>query len=296
MKSLKYILGLALSVLLVTSCASKWPYYTVTNDDVTFEISGNTYSLNADETPIVIKIQRGVANEAVSIPLTLVDDYGIYNLSTSKVDFAAGEYVKTVTLSYTYTGLIPGTEYTFTLKFPESQAGAGCFYEFDGNGMMQLEYEDYKTVEYEVFWYVDLSAMAFTYRVGSLNDDCDATDVKLMRAKNTKNYYKFCVFGVGGNFTELEFKNNGDESISVAKYAGYNENVTVNTSTNRAVYNASVAGSTYSFTTRVANCGVYGSGNVEIQSGDEIEMEGWIQRDGSYWPNSYNTYRDYYVD
>ena len=48
---------------------------------------------------------------------------------------------------------------------------------------MQLEYEDYKTVEYEVFWYVDLSAMAFTYRVGSLNDDCDATDVKLMRAK-----------------------------------------------------------------------------------------------------------------
>ena len=296
MKSLKYILGLVLSVLFVASCASKWPYYTVTNDDVTWEMEGNTYSLNADQTPIVVKIQRGVATEAASVPLTLVDDHGIYTLSTSKVDFAAGEYVKTVTLTYEYGGLVPGTEYTFTLKFPDSQAGAGCYNEFAGNGMMQLEYEDYKAVEYEVFWYVDLNAMAFTNRVGSIDEACDATDVKLMRAKNTKNYYKFCVWGTGGNFTELEFKNNGDETMSVAKYAGYNEDVTVNTSTNRAVYTANVSGSVYSFTTRIANCGIYGSGNVEIQSGDEIEMEGWIQKDGSYYPNSYNTYRDYYVD
>ncbi|MBR5074957.1 MAG: hypothetical protein IKX26_06980 [Bacteroidales bacterium] len=296
MKSLKYVLGLVLSVLLVTSCASKWPYYTVTNDDVTWELEGNTYSLNAEETPIVITIQRGVATEAASVPLTLEDTHGIYTLTPSKVDFAAGEYVKTVTLTYQYAGLTPGTEYTFNLKFPDSQAGAGCYNEFAGNGMMQLEYEDYKDVEYEVFWFVNASATAFTYRIGSIDEACDVTEVKLMRAKSTKNYYKFCVWGTGGNFTELEFKNNGDESITVSKYAGYNENITLNTSTNRAVYTATVAGHTYSFTTRIANCGVYGSGNVEIQTGDEIEMEGWVQKDGAYYPNSYNTYRDYLVD
>ena len=290
MKLIKYGFGLLLSVLLVTSCASKWPEYKVVNEDVSWEAEGNTFSLDADQTPIVVNVVRGVATEAVSVPVTLTDDYGVYTISASKVDFAAGEYRKSITLTYDYSTLTPGTEYTFTLALPESMAGAGCYFEYAGNGMMQLEYEDYLDIDYEVFWYVNLSAMAFTYRIGSVDEYLDATTAYLQKAKNTENYYKLVLFD---ETAKVEFKNNGDETISVAKYTGYNEPITVNTSSGRFVFTASAGGHTYTFTMRIANCGVYGGSEPLIHADEEIELEGWIQRDGSYYPNSYNTYQDF---
>ena len=293
MKLIKYGFGLLLSALLITSCASKWPSYTVTNEDVSFESEGTTFSLSAAETPLTIKIVRGVATEAISVPLTLNDDHGVYTLGASKVDFAAGEYSKTVSLTYDYSLLAPGTEYTFTLSLPQSMAGDGCYYEFAGNGMMQLEYENYKDVEYEVLYYVNTALMAWAIRVGSVDEYLDATKAYLQLAKMTENYYKIVLFD---ETCPVEFKNNGDETISVAKYTGYNEPITVNSSTGRFVMTASAGGHTYTFTMRIANCGVLGSGAVKIASGDEIEFEGWIQRDGSYYPNAYNTYQDFLVD
>jgi hypothetical protein len=72
--------------------------YTPDNNNVTFEMSSASYSLEGQ--PIVIKINRGVANDAISIPLTLTDAHGVYTMNKKSADFAAGEYTTEVQLSY----------------------------------------------------------------------------------------------------------------------------------------------------------------------------------------------------
>lgn len=299
MKLIKYGFGLLLSVLLFSCGSNKWwEDYKLTNEDVTWESAGETFSLNTQETPIVISIQRGVATEALSVPITLVDEHNVYTINTSKVDFAAGEYVKSITLTYKYADLVPGTEYIFTLKLPESLAGAGCFYKYAGNGMMALEYEDYKEMEYELFYSVNTTSMSWNIRAGSLNEDFDATTVKLMRAKGTNCYYKVCLYGDENGFTEFEFKNNGDGSITFAKYAGYNENVKVDSQGRACLTKELAIGDTYDFTVRQDYWYNYGAAETgpEIMSGDEFEIYSWIKKNGSSWPNSYNTYQILYVD
>lgn len=292
MKIFKYGLGLLLSVMLLSSCETKWPTYTTTNEDVTWELSSKTYSLQANETPIEINIQRGVATEALTVPITLTDPHNVYTLSTNNVSFAAGEFKKTITLTYSYAALVPGTEYTFDLNFNKNLAGPACYSTMSGNGMMQLEYEDYSTLSPYAFYYVNATATAWDIRAGSLDENWDACKFIVQRAKGTTAYFKLVLKEGSTTACEIEFKDNGDESISMDKYAGYNEWATAwNASTRRLTYNAYVGGSTFFFTLRADNC----SEDMTKGAG-YVEFEGWIQKDGAYWPNSYNTYRDYDVD
>ena len=286
MKIFKYGLGLLLSVMLLSSCESKWPYFTPTNEDVTWELSEKTYSLQANETTIEITIQRGVATEALTVPITLTDPHNVYKVSTNSVNFAAGEFKKTITLTYNYAALTPGVEYTFDLTFSQAMAGPACSNVMKGNGMMELVYEDDCEFYPDVFWFVNATATAFTYRIGSLDENWDACKFMVQKAKGTTSYYKLVLKEGSTTACEVEFKYNGDETITIDKYSGYNEWANAwNASTRRLNYYAYVGGSAFYFTLREANC--------SADMATYIEFEGWIQKDGGYWPNSYNTYRDY---
>lgn len=294
MKIFKYGLGLLLSVMLLSSCESKWPYYTTTNEDVTWELSSKTYSLQAEETPIEITIQRGVATEALSVPITLTDPHNVYTVNTNTVNFAAGEYKKTIVITYSYAALTPGTEYTFDLSFNNSLAGPGSFSTMKGNGMMKLQYEDWSTATPYVFWYVDLNAMAFTYRMGSINEECDATTFKVQLAKGTTSYFKIIAFdSPGGTPAEVEFKDNGDGSITLDKYAGYNETATKwDASQRRLEVDAIVNGNKYHFTIAENYCMDFDM----TKGGGYMEFGGWITKNGNNFPNQYNSYRDYIIN
>ena len=173
MKLIKYGFGLLLSVLLVTSCASKWPEYKVTNEDVSWNTDAFGFGMDEAETPIVVKLQRGVANEALEVPITLTDEHGVYSVSPSKVSFAAGEYEKSVTLTYDYSALEPGVEYIFKLSFNENLAGHGSFSVVEGNGKMLLQYEDYAAGYYSGRWEVNTAVMAFEWIDGPYVSDLD---------------------------------------------------------------------------------------------------------------------------
>ena len=287
MKLIKYGFGILLSVLLV-SCASKWPEYTVTNEDVSWESSGTTYGLSADETPITITIQRGIATEAVSVPFTFNDTEGVYTVSASKVDFAVGEYSKTITLSYDYSTLTPGTEYTFTLAFDKSLAGDGSFYEFNGNGMMALQYEDYLTGTYPYTY--AYGGGLHIWRMGAFLEELDGTEVKLELAKGTDNYYRVTCF----NGMTLEFKSMGDGTIDVAKYTGYNESISQMYSGGEFAIYHKIGGVQYIF-----DCmGPYSfweddSGDltrVKIQAGDRFFLYAWTAQGGSWMNGGYALY------
>jgi hypothetical protein len=297
MKLIKYGFGLLLSVLLV-SCASKWPEYTVVTEDVSWESDGDTYSLDAEETPITISLQRGIANEAISVPITLNDKYGAFTLSTSKVDFAVGEYKKTITLTYDYSTLVPGTDYTFTLEFDKGLADAGCYYAFNGNGMMQLIYEDYKTGTYDYYVY---KSGSWIYEDGCILPEFADTKAKLERAKGTTAYYRLTIYGD----LVVEFKTDGEGSIIVKKYSGYNEPISYNSSNNRfTAYWGE--GNMYYFQCLLDYSGLYVDDSAmeyitseEIQSGNDIEITGWLKKSDAYVPFpsiTSNTYQEILID
>ena len=288
MKLIKYGFGLLLSVLLVTSCATKFPEYKVVNEDVSWESDGTTYSLSADETPITITIQRGVATEPVSVPFTLTDDYGVYTPSATKVDFAAGEYSKTITLSYNYSDLTPGTEYKFTLSFNDQLAGAGCFSEFAGNGMMALEYEDYLDGYYAITYaYGPFRVL----REGAFVEELDDTPIKLQLAKGTTEYYKLIFLN---KQVELEFKAvcEDEGNIEVKKYTGYNTGLRALTGGEFAFYyNGSDGQYYFDFApgySDLENDSGYLSTPV-ISAGDQLWLYSWMQLNGS-WINSAYAY------
>ena len=289
MKLIKYGFGLLLSVLLV-SCASKWPYYTVTNEDVSWESEGVGFGMDEAETPVVVTLQRGVANEALEVPITLVDEYGVYSISTSKVSFAAGEYQKDIIVSYDYSALVPGTEYIFQLKFNENLAGPGSFSTYEGNGKMLLQYEDYTIGWYSGRWQVNAAATAFEWIDGPIIDDLDDDTWILQRAKGTTAYYKMILYD---KCAELEFKNPGDGSWVFDKYAGYNDFVS-KWSGGQADWTFVHKGTTWLFQTRQSRCEVSCSGE-ELQNGDYIELEGWTAKNGSWQGGGYNMYIDYDV-
>ena len=290
MKLIKYGFGLLLSVLLVTSCASKWPEYKVTNEDVSWYTDAVGFGMDEDETPIVVKIQRGVANEALEVPITLTDEYGVYSVSPSKVSFAAGEYEKTVTLTYDYSSLVPGTEYIFKLSFNENLAGHGSYSVIEGNGKMLLEYEDYAAGWYSGRYEVNTAVMAFQWIDGPYVSDLDSDEWILQRAKGTKSYYKMILYDESAY---VEFKNPGDGSIGCDKYPGYNDFATKWASL-KLEWDFTHKGNAYHQETRMNNSEISCSGE-ELVSGDYIELEGWNSKNGSYFSGGYNMYVDYDV-
>lgn len=290
MKLIKYGFGLLLSVLFVTSCATKFPEYKVVNEDVSWQTDAFGFGMDADETPITIQIQRGVATEALEVPITLTDEYGVYTLSTSKVSFAAGEYSKTITLSYDYSALSPGVEYIFQLSFNENLAGAGCFSTVEGNGKMLLEYEDYMTGWYSGRYEVNTAIMAFQWIDGPYVSDLDSDEWQLLRAKETKNYYRMVLYD---GLAYIEFKNPGDGSIACDKYAGYNDFAS-KWSAQELDWDFTHKGNAYHQETRMNRSEISCSGE-ELQSGDYIELEGWNSKNSVWFSGGYNMYVDYDV-
>ena len=288
MKLIKYGFGLLLSVLIVTSCASKWPEYKVVNEDVSFAINGAGFGMDEAETPVIVKIQRGVATEALEVPVTLADEYGVYTISPSKVSFAAGEYEKTITVSYDYSKLTPGVEYVFTLAFNNALAGAGSYYKYEGVGKMLLQYEDYQTGWYSGRWEVNAALTGFEWIDGPLVSDLDSDEWTLQRAKGTTSYYKMILYDENMFF---EFKNPGDGTLVFDKYSGYNDFV-YKYSGGEADMTFTHKGNVYEFQQRPANCEIYCS-SEDLVSGDCVELEGWVSKNGTWFSHGYNCYADY---
>lgn len=299
MKILKYGLGVLISVVMLASCETKWVYYTPTNDDVSWESSGTTFALDAAETPIVIRLQRGVADKAISVPFTFNDPNGVYTISTTSLDFAVGEFVKEIELSYKYSSLVPGTEYTFDLEFDKDIVAPAGWNTYEGNGMMKLEYEPYKKVSNYQYVY---NSGGWKYIKGCVFEDFKEAKGTLERAKGTTSYYRLTVFGG----MVLEFKALNTGRIEVKKYAGYNEKITM-TSTGRANSNWTVGGAAYYFQNLLGNyCSIYTNTSTSsrintdvINSGNVFEVSGWFQKNGAYCPISTHTgnvYMDWLVE
>lgn len=289
MKLIKYGFGLVLSVLLVTSCATKFPDYKVVNEDVSWESSGQVYSLAPTEEPIVIKIQRGVADQAISVPFTLTDPEGVFTPSATKVDFAVGEYTKTISLAYSYSSLVPGTEYNFNLAFADNLAGDGCFSEFDGMGMMALEYEDYLDADY---YYTYAYGPGRIYRMGPFLESLDGTPVSIKKAKGTNNYYKL-TFLDGQVSIEFKAVCEEDGNISISKYSGYNDNLNA-IAGGEYTFNYNNSDGVYLFEMQPAYCDLENdSGYLEtpvIQAGDQLWIYTWIALNNAWINGGYGFY------
>ncbi len=301
MKFFRYSFGLVLSVILLASCATKFPKYTPTNEDLSWEMGTGTFPLSADEAPLIIKLMRGTATEALSVPITLDATGDIFSLSATTVNFGVGEYEKEVTVSYDYSKLVPGSIYKFTLSFPGSTAGPGGWYDLNAECLMELEYEDYKTVSNLQYVYSP-STGVWKYVPGCAFSDFEGTKGKLEKAKGTQEYYKLTVF----DGLIYEFKLNGKGGLIISKYPGYNDALTL-LSSGRTNSNWSSGGAAYYFQNLWgAYCAIYTDtttsakqSGLEIKSGNVIEVSGWFQKNGAYCPISTHTgnvYQDWVVD
>ena len=141
MKLLSVVGALAL-VFGITSCSQEMmeKTYTPDNYNVTFEGASATYSLEGQD--LVVKVNRGVAEEAISVPVTLTDPNGVYSLSKNTADFAEGEYTTELKLSYNPEALKPAVNYTFTLAFDAAYVAASGSNKITATCMMPLEYEE----------------------------------------------------------------------------------------------------------------------------------------------------------
>ena len=161
-------------------------------------------------------------------------------------------------------------------------------------GRTTYQYDDYKNIIYDGFWAVDLDKMAFTYRPGFVDEYLVNTSAKLQKSTTSASHYRL-VFLDGA--ASIEFKNNGDGTISVDKYPGYNDGITLSSS-GQIDFKRSVYGHTYQFQLRVIRCSIIGAGasSPDILSGDDIELEGWVARDGSWLGGGYNMYMELLVN
>ncbi|MBQ5802659.1 MAG: hypothetical protein IIW25_00330 [Bacteroidales bacterium] len=174
--------------------------YTPQNNDVTFAAPSATYSLEGQK--LDVTLQRGVAKEDLSVNLTLNDPLGVYTLSTNTVTFAAGEYEKTVSLTYDLNNLKPVIDYAFTISFNAADKAIAGYNEFKGSAQMPLEYEEVGTVNMK-----DNKGYVTGY------------PHKLYLAKYTDNYYM--IEDVAGSGLNFEFNIvDGNINITAPKFSG----------------------------------------------------------------------------
>lgn len=193
--------------LCLTSCSTKWQYYDPANDDVSFNTDGAVVSFTG--TPIVVTVQRGNADKALTVPLKLTDTSGAFSLTASSVDFAVGEYTKTVNVTYSTASLIPANDYRLTVSLSDNtMAGDGSFNTYGIVGTLPLVFKPYGTINFVQ---------------GLLLDDASNADFKtsydLYKADYTTNYY--VIKKIFGSTTDLEIKvsSTGAEVLSPAPVA-----------------------------------------------------------------------------
>ena len=199
MKLLSVVGALAV-VFTITSCNQDMmeATYSPDNNNVTFEASTTSYSLEGQA--LVVKINRGIAKEAISIPLTLTDANGIYTMDKKSADFAEGQYTTEVKLTYNVEELKPVVNYAFTLTFNEADKAASGTNKITASCQMPLVYKDWGTMSpYSVYITSLLSA--------------EQKNWKIQLADYTNNYFK--IVGMYGGENDLEFNiQNGQAYIT----------------------------------------------------------------------------------
>jgi len=206
MKLLSVVGAFAL-IFSLSSCSQEMmeAQYTPDNNNVTFASASAKYSLEGQD--LVVKLQRGIADEALSLPLTLTDKKGVYTLNNTTAEFAAGAYTTEVTLSYDVKSLKPVVDYSFTLSFDEKDMAITGSCNFTASCMMPLVYKDWGTISaYKGSFFGYFPAEKLSY--------------KIQLAENTNNYFK--VIGMYGSDTDFEFNlTNGTLNITAPSFSYY---------------------------------------------------------------------------
>ena len=156
-----------------------------------------------------------------------------------------------------------------------------------------FDYEDYKTISYDEFYYVNAGGTAFESRPGSVDENLDGTWAKLQKDRNSEGYYKLILFS-GAASIEFHTGTSGTtDGMYVDKYPGYNDAISYDLSTKQAEFTVTVNGHTYLFQIRTSKCNIP---TGTIVSGATLEIEGYVKKDGAWYPNGYNTYQMLTVD
>lgn len=186
------ILNIALAVIAgiaLVACSSNDPAsFTPTNEDVSFELTGQNIQVSGDD--ISVTLVRGVAKNALSVPVTITDATGIFTLAQSSANFEAGSYKTTVNVTYDMGQVQPGNAYRVTLSFDEKLAGPGCNKTFTAVIMPVLTYEEVGTA----IWSNGITMANFVQQQQAY---------KLYKAQYTKNYYK--IENIFGGGVDMEF-------------------------------------------------------------------------------------------
>ena len=261
---------------------------TVRYPDLSWEYETIEGGLVYTEAPIVIKIQRNLAHKALEVPIIFTDADNVFTVSTDTVKFAVGEFEKSVSVSYTYLDLDISKDYSFSLSFADSLAGPGRYSSFTFSGARILEYEDYLEGSYSGRWQVNASITAFEWVDGPIIDNLDSDTWILQKAKGNDEYYKMIIWD---GLAEIEFRNPGDGSFAFNKTSKYNTWIQ-KWSGSQFDWTINHKGATYLFQTRTSKCEISCSGKL-LKSGDYIELEGWVAKDGVWQGNGYNMYMDF---
>ena len=273
--------------LLVSSCSTKEAIYTPTGTDVSFPGATASYTLSPSATTITVYLNRGVADKALQVPITMVDKNNLFTLSTSSVSFEAGEFQKPITVTYNFKNFNPGTKYVFTLSFNSSVAGPGSYSTVNCTAQLPLEYESYMVTKFIASVYYDKTA-------GGMVDSPTIPYVKdlgvsgtLMKAKYTDKYYKL----ISWYNIPVEFTYTENEGMTIFKDTDYNSNLTVNG--DYIEMKTTVNGSTYMF--------MYGPNPADQWYiltardyttthpglGDLIDFSYYVAKDGAWLNNGY---------
>ena len=161
-----------------------------------------------------------------------------------------------------------------------------------GTTVIIYEYEDYKTITYSEFYYVNEGTTAFESRPGSVDENLDGTWAKLQKARNDDSQYKLILFS-GAASIEFHTGTSTIGDMYVDKYIGYNDAISYDSSTKLVEFTITVNGHTYLFQIRTAKCTIP---TGTINSGDRLEIEGNVKKDGAWYPNGYNTWQMLTVD
>ena len=162
-----------------------------------------------------------------------------------------------------------------------------------GTTVIIYEYEDYKTITYKEFYYVNAGSTAFESRPGSVDENLDGTWAKLQKDRNDNSQYKLILFS-GAASIEFHTGASGTDAVMyVDKYIGYNDAISYDPSSKLVEFTITVNGHTYLFQIRTSKCNIP---TGTIVSGATLEIEGYVKKDGAWYPNGYNTYQMLTVD
>lgn len=274
---------LAVCSFFAVSCSTDEAIYTPTNDDISFAVSAATYTL--DGSALTVYINRGVANKAVTVPISMTDQNNVFTCSTNSISFAAGEYSKSFEITYDINDFTPGKDYVFTMTF--SGAGSPATNaSMKGTAKLPFEYIAYSKLECtDSEHYVKGTGWVSSATMPYFSDLADP-NAKLEIAKYTTSYFKLSIY----NGVTIEFYVDEDGNCVIDKYTGYNDNLTIldaSAANFEFSFKNSYNGHSYYFD--CPNFGwAYKAGAYNV-----IYIQYWAQYDGAWANGGYPIYEEF---